>query len=180
MIKALRFVCASALLVWLGVTIGITFYVAPSLFSNRSGQVPDSSVAGEIIAPMLGQMNMTAWAAISAALVCLVALSRLLKPDPGPGLAAALALLTVALLLSIYAGGPAHRELHDLRLAMKGQFGGYHRAPDTHPHRIKFAKLHGITMVITLVNLGLGAGAFFCVTQLVGEPRRPASDAPKP
>lgn len=166
MFKAIRFSAALILLVWLGVTVTLTFYVAPSLFANESGVVPNSSVAGEIMGPLLNKMYLTGRILLPLCLILTGILWASANPNRRKPLLVAGLLLVAALGIDLYAGIPLNREIHSIRLNLDKEFGGYHLAPKENPDRQSFAKLHGLSMVLVLVNLGLGLGAFFCVTQL--------------
>lgn len=165
MFSFLRFLSLALLLVWLGCVVTITFYVAPSLFANVSGQVPDSSVAGEIISPLLHRMDATGWI-VAPCVVALLGVMASLLPRVPRSLKIAGVLLIAAWGVGLYSGIPLNHEIHAIRTDLKGRFGGYHLAPKEDPARRRFAKLHGLSMVLTMVNLGLGFGAFFCVSQL--------------
>lgn len=165
MIKLVRFAIVLALVLWLGVTITVTFYVGPSLFNDASGHVPNSTVAADIIAPLLAGMDRTAWIALSGAL----ALHGLLWAMTAGGarrlIALSALLLALALGSTLYTGLSVNPELHRIRAEFKEELGGYHLAPEDDPGRRRFATLHGLVMVLTLLNLGLGLGSLFCVTQ---------------
>lgn len=168
MLKLMRFLCALTLLVWLGTVITTTFYVAPSLFSNESGHSPNSTVAANIIAPLLHKMEMTGWIALPIAMALHIGIWLALRRSARRALFISLGLLALAWLGGLYSGITLNRELHSIRSDLKAELGGYHLAPPDHPMRARFARLHGISMVIVVLNLGLGLGSFFCVTQLMG------------
>lgn len=168
MVKLFRFLAAGALLVWLGTMIGISFYVAPSLFGNESGRVENSSVAGDIMSPLLHKMELTAWVAIPLAMVCLVSAWQLSGRQGGRSLKAALVMLGLALCGSLFSGIVLTREIREIREELTRAYGGYHLAPKTDPERQRFASLHGQSMIVAMGNLLLGFGAFFLATQSVG------------
>lgn len=165
MLKLIKFLTAFLLLVWLGATITITFFVGPSLFAG-SEAVPNSTVAADIIAPLLHKMDMIGWILLPVAIVLHGAIWKLLGGRAGRAVAVSALMLAAAWGGTLYAGIPLNNELHAIRTEFKESLGGYHLAPADHPARQRFAKLHGLVMVITLANLGLGIGSFFCVTQL--------------
>jgi hypothetical protein len=168
MVRLFRFLAAVALLVWLGVTIGISFYVAPSLFANESGRVENSSVAGDIVGPLLGKMARTAWIAIPLALVFQVAAWKAAGGGRPRALIVSALLLAAAWGGSLYSGTVLTGRMQEIRSELAREYGGYHLAPKEDPERARFASLHGQSMVLTLAGLAFGFGAFFCATQLVG------------
>lgn len=167
MLKLFRFLTALLLLVWLGVMIANTFYVAPSLFNNESGQTPTSSIAGDVIGPLLHKMYLTGWIVLPLAIGLHAGMRMAAGRRAGRTLTVSAALLTIALISQIYAGGVLEKQIHNIRVEMKAEFGGYHLAPDDHPERQRFSRLHGLSMMLVMVDLIAGLGAFFCVTQLV-------------
>lgn len=177
MVKLFRFLAAVFLLVWLGVSIGISFYAAPSLFSNESGRVENSGVAGDIIAPLLHKMHVTAWVAIPLAMVCLAVAWKLSGGYRRGALTAALTLLGLALFASLYSGVVITQDIQQIREELKQAYGGYHLAPEDDPERRRFGALHGQSMVLTLGGLALGFGAFFLATQVIAmpDPRQPGA-----
>ncbi len=173
MLKFLRFFCAALLLVWLGNVITISFYVAPSLFSNQSGQVPNSGVAGEIITPLLHEMYATGWIAVFILLVVHGAIWKICPPRSTKVLLISGALLAAAWVNDLYAGTVLIHRIEGIRAELKKEFGGYHLAPKDNPERQRFGKLHGLSMMLAMLNLTLGFGSFFCVTQLMENEKHP-------
>lgn len=181
MVRFFRFLAAVALLVWLGTAIGISFYVAPSLFGNESGRVENSSVAGDIMSPLLHKMEVTAWVAIPLAMCFLIAAWHTSGRAGRRALKAALLMLGIALCGSLFSGIVLTRDIRQIREELTGAYGGYHLAPENDPERRRFASLHGQSMMIAMGNLLLGFGAFFCATQVVGFPAaRPGGNSPGP
>lgn len=180
MLKTLRYATALLLLIWLGVVITITFYVAPSLFANESGQIPNSTVAADIIGPLLDKMDLTGWIILPVVILLHGVMALLFRPRFMRALIVSASLLAVAWGTSLYVGVGLNPELHSIRTELKKEFGGYHLAADDHPQRARFAKLHGVAMVLTLVNLCLGLGSLFCVTQLFDADGASHSAAPEP
>lgn len=170
MVKFFRFLAAVFLLIWLGTTIGISFYVAPSLFGNESGQVENSSVAGDIMSPLLRKMDLTAWVAIPLAMVSLIVAWKLSGGHRRKALTAALSLLGLALFASLYSGVVITQDIQQIRRELKEAYGGYHLAPKEDPERQRFGALHGQSMVLALGGLAMGFGAFYLATQVIGMP----------
>ena len=168
-LKTARFISATLLLVWLGAVITMTFYVAPILFLGGSEAVPDSTVAADIIAPMLHSMEMTGWIVLPIVIVLHGVMWAAIRPRQTRALLFSSQMLALAWVGGLYSGFPLAGTLHSIRQELKQEYGGYHLAPEDHPERARFSKLHGISMIIVLVNLGLGLGSFFCVTQLIGQ-----------
>ena len=165
MLKLVRYLTAVLLLVWLGAVITVTFYVAPSLFADESGRVPNSSVAADIIGPLLNRMEWTGAILIPIAIALHWAIAKLSNPKPGRALVISGLLLAAAWCAGLYSGFYLNPELHAIREDLKTEFQGYHLAPPDHPERARFSRLHGVSMSLALVGLGLGLGSFFCVTQ---------------
>lgn len=179
MVRLFRYLAAVCLLVWLGVALSLSFYVAPSLFANESGRVENSSVAGDIISPLLHKMELTAWILIPAAIVFQAAAWKLAGGSGGRTLVLSTLLLAAAWGGSLYSGTVLTGEMRQIREELAQQYGGYHLAPKENPERARFGKLHGLSMVIALGDLLLGFGAFFCVTQVIGlPPGRPRPTTP--
>jgi hypothetical protein len=176
MVKLFRFLAAVALLLWLGVAIGISFFTAPSLFGNESGQIANSSVAGDVMSPLLRKMDVTAWVAIPIAAIFLVAAWRFSGGAGGRALAASLLMLGIAICGSLFSGTVLTREIRQIRSELSQAYGGYHLAPEGDPERRRFGVLHGQSMMIAMGNLLLGFGVFFCATQLIGQPAGPAGE----
>lgn len=176
MIKLCRFLAAALLLVWLGCVITMTFFVAPPIFKNVSGAVPNAAVAGDIMEPMLRRMYRVGWVALPAAF-CLVCAVYAMARRGGRAAAAACVMLALAWSIDLYAGARIARGVHEARIELREKFGGSHLAPDDHPARKRFRKLHGASMMLVVVNIGLGLGAFFCATQLLPLSREPRGAA---
>jgi polyferredoxin len=172
MVRLFRFLAAVSLLVWLGVTIAISFYVAPSLFANESGRVENSSVAGDIVGPLLHKMALTAWIAIPLAVVFQFAAWSVSGRERPRVLIVSTLLLAAAWCGSLYSGAVLTSRMQDIRRDLGVEYGGYHLAPKENPQRARFASLHGQSMVITLSGLLLGLGAFYFTTQSIGYPSR--------
>lgn len=168
-LKTARFISATLLLVWIGVVITMTFYVAPILFLGGSEAVPDSTVAADIIAPMLHGMEMTGWIVLPIVILLHGVMWASIRPRQTRALLISSQMLALAWAGGLYSGIPLANTLHSIREELKQEYGGYHLSPDDHPERVRFSKLHSISMVIVLINLGLGLGSFFCVTQLIGQ-----------
>ncbi len=170
MVKLCRCLAAVLLLIWLGTAIGISFYVAPSLFGNESGRIENSSVAGDVMSPLLHKMDVTSWIAIPLAMLFIFLAWRLSGGHHRRALVTTLALLTLAFCGSVFSGAILTRDIREIRQELTQAYGGYHLAPKDDPERRRFASLHGQSMMIAMANLLMGFGAFFCATQIIGIP----------
>lgn len=161
------------MVVWLGSMVTITFFVAPSLFGDESGHTPDSSIAGDVIAPLLHKMHVTGWIAIPVMVVLLLAIKLLCPLRSARPVWVTLILLAPAWIMGLVSGTVITGKIRDIRVELKAEFGGYHLAPKEDPRRRTFGALHGISMMLSMLNLMLGAGALFCVTQMIEPPSKP-------
>lgn len=168
MVKLFRYIATLALLVWLGSVITLTFIVAPSLFGNESGRVPNSTVAADIIAPLLHKMVLTGWISIPVAMAATAGAWKFSGKRKAKSFAATCLLLALAWCGSFYSGTVLTSEMRGIRDQFKQEMGGYHNAPKDHPERARFSKLHGASMMIALGDLLAGLGALYLVTQVVG------------
>ena len=175
MLQILRYSAAVLHVLWLGCVITTSFYVAPSLFNNESGLTPNSHVAGEVIAPLLHKMHVTGWIAIPLMVLCLIGIAAGDKLESNRGVWIACGLLAAAWAGGLYSGTVLASEIHSIRKELADEFGGYHLAPMDDPRRLQFGKLHGISMMISMLDLALGLGSFYCVTQTTEE-RKPNSN----
>lgn len=174
MLRIMRFMAALILMIWLGIMIGLSFLVAPELFSGRIEAVPSSAVAGEIMSPLLHKMDVVAW--VSAPACALIVLALWLgggKARHNRAAVGSLALLGLALGASIFSGGVLTPKMRGLRADLKQEFGGYDKAPKTDARRVEFGKLHGASMTLALLEIIAGLGVFYLVTQKLD----PNSDA---
>lgn len=167
MFKVLRFSATILFVVWLGSMITISFFVAPSLFSNESGHTPDSSIAGDVISPLLHKMHVTSWIVIPIIAGLLFAMKRLVPLRSSRPVWVTLMLLAPSWILMLISGTVITGMIQDIRVELKAEFGGYHLAPKDDPRRAKFGGLHGASMMIAMLSLVLGAGAMFCATQAI-------------
>ena len=166
--RLLRYLLCVSLVLWLGAITTTTFFVAPSLFGNESGETPNSTIAANVIAPLLHKMELTGWILIPVMLILLGVLwTRSKRASPKVFVSTGV-MLALAWGLGLYSGIPVTNEMHEIRIELKERYGGYHLAPDNHPDRARFRGLHAAASSITMVNLLLGLGALFCVTQLIG------------
>lgn len=180
MVKLLRYIATLALLIWLGAVITLTFIVAPSLFGNESGRVPNSTVAADIISPLLHKMELTGWILIPVAMVATAGAWKFAGKTRTKSFAATCLLLALAWCGSFYSGTVLTSEMRGIRDHFKQDMGGYHNAPKDHPERARFARLHGTSMMIALGDLLAGLGALYLVTQVVGSTPAVAGDARAP
>lgn len=176
MIKLFRFLAAVLLLVWLGTAISISFYVAPSLFGNESGRIENSSVAGDVMSPLLRKVDVTAWIAIPLASAFIFMAWRLSGGHHRRTLVTTLTLLSLAFCGSLFSGAILTDDIRQIRWELTQAYGGYHLAPKDDPERKRFARLHGQSMIIAMGDLAMGLGAFFCATQILGLPERKPVD----
>ncbi|MBI1784158.1 DUF4149 domain-containing protein [Candidatus Sumerlaeota bacterium] len=170
MFTSLKFTLLLLHLVWLGCVITVSFYVAPSLFSNESGLTPNSQIAGDIIAPLLHKMHVTGWILIPVMIALIGLIVRMFRLKSAKGAWAACGLLAAAWFSGLYSGTVITQKIHVIRKELAAEFGGYHLAPKEDPRRQEFGKLHGVSMMLGMLDLALGLGSLFCVTQTI-EPR---------
>lgn len=182
MVRALRFLASLALALWLGSMFTMSFFVAPSIFANESGVVPDTSAAGDVMSPLLARMDRMGFVAPLVAAAALVGLRVLRAGGRAP--VVGIALLLAAWGGGLYSGTAVTGEIRTIRAELKAEFGGVHAAPSDHPSRRRFGALHGVSMMIVLANMALGLGAFFCAAAAIDPPARaerdPDSGAPTP
>ena len=144
----LRFVGLFALALWVGGGVAITFLVAPVAFER----LPTRAKAGELVGGVLRRFDRlvllcVVLAGASVAHRCVTATS------PAAMLQAALVALMAGLaLLSQTAITPA---IARLRAAM----GDVDAVPKEDPRRREFGKLHGVSILLLLAQLLLGAFA---------------------
>ena len=175
--RVLRFLLCVALVLWIGAITTTTFLVAPSLFGNESGETPNSTVAANVIAPLLHKMELTGWVLIPVMLILVGWLWARSKPTSPRVYLIAGQMLALAWVLGLYSGIPLTNEMHEIRIELKAEYGGYHLAPDDQPDRARFRRLHAAASSITLINLLLGLGALFYVTQTI-EPGESTASKP--
>lgn len=162
--KLIKFAALVLLTVCLGALITLTFYVAPSLFGDESGRVPNSTIAADIISPLLHKMELTAWVVLPV--VALLSFVAMKLGAAGPKATLVLIVfLAAAWGASLYSGLALTPRMQEIRTEYKQELGGYHLAPDDDPRRGEFRKLHGAAMILTLAELLLGLSAMFLMTQ---------------
>jgi len=166
MLKILRFLGAVLMIFWAGMIVTI-FIVAQSLFGNWSEQVANRDVAAEILTPIFRVMHFCGWIAIALVLIIHVIMiaitgARFVKP-----MVLSILLLALAFGSSLYSGLSVQARTHDLRTELKKEFGSYDAAPKDDARKREFGKLHGMSMMIALLDIALALGCAFCVTQLM-------------
>jgi|GEM_PF-5132130 len=166
--STLRFLIIAALLPWLGLVIALTFYVAPSLFANESGRVPDSSAAADILAPLFSKMYATGWIAIGFALALHAVYLRVTASPARRLIFVSGGLLLAALAGEFTAGLAVNPRVHEVRAELGREFGGYHLAPAADFRRAEFGRLHGWAMTLAILDLALGLGAVYCLARSDG------------
>lgn len=169
-IRILRFVALFAIALWLGTMFSTTFFVAPSLFANESGETPTRSVAGNVVGPILHRMDKLGWIApaVAAAALC----GAIALGARGRAVKVGVALLAVAWAAGLYSGISVSGEIRDLRGKMKSEFGSYDATPADHELRKRFGALHGVSMIVVLANMLLATGALACAAEAGGAAAR--------
>jgi len=178
-VRLVRFLASYILLFWLGCVLTTTFFTARSLFANESGLTPTSDAAGTVVGPLLHKMYLTGWIALPATIALLGVLWKLTAARHTRAILIASAMLGIAWAGGLYAGGPLTGRIQELRVEIKKEFGSVQAAPRENPNRREFGKLHGISMMLVLVDIIMGTGAFFCVTQLTGPGGGNGSPSPR-
>jgi len=133
-----------ALAVWVGGSILYTFVLTPAIFGGYS-----RDAASAIVGAMMPGYFTTNLAASAVALALLPLLWRSWTPRLRN---LALALLLVALASQGWVRFGLYPEI----LAVKARVPSFESAPDS-PERIRFRKLHGMSMAVNLASLLEGA-----------------------
>jgi hypothetical protein len=133
-----------ALALWVGGSALYTFVLTPAIFRGYP-----RDAAGAIVGAMMPGYFTANLAAAAAALALLPLLWRSWTPRLR---ALALALLLVALAAQAWVRWGLYPEI----LAVKGRVASFEAAPDS-PDRVRFRKLHGVSMAVNLATLLEGA-----------------------
>jgi hypothetical protein len=150
MMATLRFVQVLALCVWLGGMAVFSFIVAPAAFSV----LPSRHLAGDLVSASLVRLYMVSVLCAAVFVGALVVELALYPSSSGQAglsgrtLAFPAALLVLALAIGTYNHYGYTPLLADLRAEMKATFGSVDQTPADHPVRVRFNRLHGISMAL--------------------------------
>jgi len=136
--------------VWVGLALGALVMV-PALY--RSLERPQ---AHEMAAPMLARADRVLLGALALLIVALGVLSAAGQAWPSGHLLAALAAMTGLRLIASFAVGPAAR-------AMRGRMHDAN-APASNEERRAFERLHGTSLLLLAIEVGLGCYALFILS----------------
>lgn len=179
MLKFCRFAILVLIVVWLGAALTLTFFVAPSLFGDWSGVVPNSTHAADILSPLFGAMDRTAFVVFPLAIAIHFALLRLVAPRVRRAVVVSIVLLALTLGATAASSFYLTPQMHQIREDLKVEYGGYHLAPKENPQRARFGALHGISQSLALASMLLCFGSVFCVTQLMESSAGASGEAPR-
>jgi amino acid transporter len=142
--------------VWLGGLAVFSFIVAPAAFSV----LPSRHLAGDLVSASLARLYLLS---VLCAAVFAAALVMELAMSGNDWRAAALpaALLVLALVIGSYNHYGLTPPMAGLRAEMKSAFGSVDQTPADHPLRVRFNRLHGISMALLSGELLLLAGLVF-------------------
>lgn len=145
-----RYGALLALTVWIGLALGALVMV-PALF--RSVERPQ---AHEMAAPMLARADRVLLGALALLIVALSVLSAAGHVWPSSPLLGALAVMAGLRLIGSFSVGPAARALrsrvHDAN------------APASIEERRAFERLHGTSLLLLALEVGLGCYALFVIS----------------
>ncbi len=170
MLKFCRFVILVLVFVWLGAALTLTFFVAPSLFGDWSGVVPNSTHAADILSPLFGAMDRTAFVVFPLAIAMHFALLRLVASRVRRTVVISIVLLGLTLGATVVSSFYLTPQMRQIREDLKVEYGGYHLASKDNPQRARFGALHGLSQSLALASILLCFGSVFCVTQLMEAP----------
>ena len=150
---AVRYLALVALVVWLGGMVVLGLLVAPSTFGvlQAADPVTGRLLAGAVFGEVLRRFHLVAYACGATLLVCLFAI-KFIGPPPHSFLVRA-GIVAVMLALALYSGVPVSRGIAQIQSQVSGPISGL---PDTDPRRVRFDRLHSMSMTLMTVNVGLG------------------------
>ncbi|MGH9788596.1 MAG: DUF4149 domain-containing protein [Candidatus Acidiferrales bacterium] len=156
MLATLRFLQLLALGVWLGGMAVFSFIVAPAVFAV----LPSRHLAGDLVTVALARMYMVSvlcGAVFAGALV----VEQMHSGGALRAMAVPVALLALALVLGSYNQYGLTPPMAGLRAEMKATFGSVDQTPADHPLRVRFNRLHGVSMALLSGELLLLAALLF-------------------
>lgn len=148
MLTLVRLVEFLALSLWLGAMVFFVFWVAPAAFAT----LPSRHLAGTLVGWLLPRLHLLG---AMCGIVFLAAL--VIEQRVTAGSFRTLALPAILVLLVLLSSAVNHYGLSlamaELRAQMSAAFGGMDQTPVGHELRTRFARLHGISSMLMLVNL---------------------------
>ncbi len=153
MTTILRFLQSIALVTWVGGIFFLGAIAAPAAFTMLSTR----GDAGAVVGYMLGKLHLVGYAAGALFLISAMALAR----SPAALLRPAALLVILMLVLTTVNHIGVNPRIAELRAQMTGEFLSVDQTPAGHPLRVRFGKLHGVSVSIELAVLLLGGAALY-------------------
>jgi hypothetical protein len=110
-----------------------------------------------VVGYMLGKLHLLGYVAGAVFLACAMLLAR----SPAALLRPAAVLVIVMLLITAVNHHGVSPRLADLRARLTSEFGNVDQTPKDNPLRRQFGRLHGVSTMLELAVLALGAAALF-------------------
>lgn len=167
MTTTLRFFAILALSTWIGGSFFLMFLEAPDIFRL----LPTRELAGAVVGLALARLHLLA---MIAAFVFLVCHTWLLKNAQALVRPAALLVFAMVILTAASQYGVTPR-MADLREDMIAAHGSIDATPKTSPLRVRFARLHVVSVVLEICIFGLGLLVLFLTVRQFGAAPRGAS-----
>lgn len=148
MLTAARFLEFLALGLWLGGMVFFAFFFAPAAFSA----LPTREQAGNLVGLLLPRLYLLGTLCAAAYLIGLVLEQRSTGGNPR-ALLLPIALVAVALLITLYSHYGLGERLAPVRAEMTSAFGSVDATPKDHALRLAFGRLHGLSSLLMTFQL---------------------------
>jgi hypothetical protein len=167
MTTTLRFLAILALSTWIGGAFFLMFLEAPDVFRL----LPTRDLAGAVVGLALARLHLVAMVAAFVFLVChtwlLKNVNALVRP-------AALLVFAMVILTAASQYGVTPR-MADLREDMISVHGSIDATPKESPSRLKFARLHVVSVVLEISVFLLGLVVLFLTVRRFGAAAHPGA-----